>query len=81
MFVRSAHRPFVLHSKILTVNITRKLINQYLLIPAMLLGTIDFYHFAWGSQGQVKAKPIGFIFSHPFHLIRMKFDVVMKQPS
>ena len=34
---------------------------------------------AWGSQGQCKAKPIGFIFSHTFQLIKMKFDVVMKQ--
>ena len=34
---------------------------------------------AWGSQGQCKAKHNGFIFSHTFHLIRMKFIVVMKQ--
>ena len=33
----------------------------------------------WGVTGQHKAKPIGFIFSHPFHLTRMKFNVVMKQ--
>ena len=56
-------------------------------IPAMLIGTIDFYHFMpftltltlpWG-QAQHEAKSIGFIFSHTFHLIRMKFDVVLKQ--
>ena len=35
-------------------------------VPAMLIGTIR------------KAKPVGFIFSRTFHLIRMKF-VVMKQ--
>ena len=34
---------------------------------------------AWRSQGQRKAKPIGLIFSHSFHLVRMKFGVVMKQ--
>ena len=34
---------------------------------------------AWESQGQPKAKPIGFTFFHTFHLIRMKFGVVMKQ--
>ena len=38
----------------------------------------DFY-LALESQGQCKAKPIGFIFLHTFHLTRMKFDVVMKQ--
>ena len=27
----------------------------------------------WGSQGQRKAKPLGFIFSHTLQLIRMKF--------
>ena len=32
----------------------------------------------WESQDQCKAKPTGFNFLHTFHLIRMKFDVVMK---
>ena len=32
----------------------------------------------WGSQGQRKAKPISFIFSHTFQLIRMKFDKVLE---
>ena len=32
----------------------------------------------YGSHGEHKAKPVGFIFSHTFHLIRMKFHV-MKQ--
>ena len=32
-----------------------------------------------GSQGQCKAKPVGFIFSHIFQLIRMKYDMVLKQ--
>ena len=54
----------------------------------MQIGTIDFYHFyttltdfdlAWGSQGRRKAKYFGLIFSHTFQLIRMKFDIVLKQ--
>ena len=58
-----------------------------LLIPAMLIGAIDFSHFiplsqtltlAWGHK-VCKAKPLGFIFSHTFQLIRIKFDVVLKQ--
>ena len=48
-------------------------------MPAMLAGTIDFYHFMplsvtltlFGSQGQPKAKPLGFIFSYTFQLIRV----------
>ena len=31
------------------------------------------------SQGQRKAKPVGFILSHTSHLIRMKFDIILKQ--
>ena len=52
----------------------------------MLIGTIDFYHLylftdldlGERSQGKQKAKPLGFIFSRTFQLIRMKFDVVLK---
>ena len=33
----------------------------------------------WGSQSQCEAKAIGFIFSHTFYLIEIKFDVMMKQ--
>ena len=48
---------------------------------------INFYQFialtvldlAWGSQGQHKAGPIGFIFLHIFDPIRIKFDVMMEQ--
>ena len=52
--------------------------------PAMLIGTIDLYHFiplllTLALPGQCKAKPLGFIFSHTFHLIRMKFDLLLKQ--
>ena len=54
----------------------------------MPIGTNDFNHFiplsltlifTGESQGQHKAKPIGFIFSQTFQLIRMKFNVVLKQ--
>ena len=31
------------------------------------------------KTGQQKAKPVDFIFSHTFHLIRMNFDVMLKQ--
>ena len=58
-------------------------------IPAMLIGTFDFYYFIPLSltltlyEGRkVSTKQnlfIGYIFSHTFHLIRLKFDVVMKQ--
>ena len=33
---------------------------------------------AWGSQGQRIAKPLGFVFSDTFRLIRMKFGVVSR---
>ena len=54
-------------------------------IPTMLIGTNDFHHFSLavdvglGSQGQHKAKPVCFIFSHTFQLIRMKYGVRLKQ--
>ena len=57
-------------------------------MSAVLTGTIDFYNFIQLSltltlpgayKGQRKAKPIGFISSHNFHLIRTKLDVVMGQ--
>ena len=59
-------------------------VQQFFFIPAILIGTIDFYHFMSFSLtltllGGRKAKPIGFIFSNTFRLIRVKFDVVMKQ--
>ena len=31
------------------------------------------------SQDQHKVKPVGFIFSHTFQLIRMNFDLVLKK--
>ena len=56
----------------------------YLQYLSSLLTSAILYHFidldlVWGSQGLCKAKPIGFIFSHTFDLIRMKSDVLMKQ--
>ena len=59
-----------------------------LFIPAMLVcWLLPFYtsftdlHLCLGSQGQRKAKPLGFIFVHIFQLIRMKFVMVLKQFS
>ena len=50
---------------------------------ALLTSTVLYCcHWPWpylGVTRSVQRKPIGFIFSHTFHLIRMKFDVVMKQ--
>ena len=41
---------------------------------------IDFYHFILHSVALTLSGdyPCGFIFMHTFHLIRMKFDVVLK---
>ena len=81
-----AGRPSTLRGK--NFSIGRKLFNHFFFLPAMLIDTINSYQFfstftdldlAWGSQAQRKAKPISFILSHTFHLIRMKFDVMMKQ--
>ena len=33
----------------------------------------------WNSQGQQRAKPLVFIFSHTFQMIKMKFDLLLKQ--
>ena len=74
-------------AKLLTLDITRKLFNQFS-IPAMLTGTIDVIMVyttfteidpAWGSQGKRTSRPLDFIFSHNFQLIRMKFNMVSKQ--
>ena len=81
--------PAILHGKIFNIGHYTNYSTNFL-IPAMLIGTIDFYDFyhfitltdldlVWGSQVWHEVKPTGFIFSHTFHLSRMKFDVVMKQ--
>ena len=43
-----------------------------------LSGCLHGNNFSVGSC-QHKAKPIGFNFSHTFHLVRMQFDVVREQ--
>ena len=40
--------------------------------------TFTDHDLAWGSQDQHKAKPFGFILAGTFHLISMKFDIVLK---
>ena len=53
-------------------------------MPSVLTDTIDFCHFKtsvfllWGSEGQQKAKPVRFIFSHTFELYGMKVGMAMK---
>ena len=78
------HRPSCV-ANTLTLDITRILFNQFF-VPAMLIGTMRFYYFiqfftdfdlVWGHNVSVQQNL--FIFSHTFHLISMKFDVVMKQ--
>ena len=78
----------ILSGKNFNVGYYRQTFQPNFLIPAMLMVAIHFYHFiplflyfdrALWSQGQHKAKPVGFIFSRIFRLIRMKFDVLMKQ--
>ena len=80
--------PSVLCGKNLNVGHYLQNVQPKFYIAAMLLGTIWLLPFcttftdldiAWGSQGQHKAKPAGFIFSQTFPLIRMKFDMMMKQ--
>ena len=65
-----------------------KIFKPNLFIPVILTGSIDLYHYyaalsgcglSWESIGQYKAKPMGFIFSLTFQLIRMELDSVMKQ--
>ena len=48
------------------------------LTSAILYHFIDLDH-AGGLQSQHKVKPLGFIFSHTFQMIRIKFDKVLKQ--
>ena len=88
VFVRPSGRPSVLRGKNFNVGHyyhanCSTIFVIYLACSYALTSTI-LYRFAdldlaWGSQGQRKAKPIGFTFSHSLHLIKMKFDGVMKQ--
>ena len=79
-----------LHSSVANtlMDTARKLVSPILFIPAMRIGTIDYCHLiplsvtstlAGGSQGQRRAKPVGFIFSHTSQVNGMKFGDVMKQ--
>ena len=73
--------------KTLTLYITCKLCNHifhgmliltdYSLLP--FYTTFTMLDLARGSQGQGKTKPLFFIFSQTFQLIRMQFEVVLKQ--
>ena len=58
----------------------------------ILCHTCDAYKHCWllpfytiftdlnqGSQGKHKAKPVGFIFPHTFHMIKMRYDLAMTQ--
>ena len=74
-------------AKTLTLYITCKLFNQILshlpCLQAPLTSTI-FVTFSGldlglGSQGQGKAKPVGFLFSHTFQVNGVKFDVMVNQ--
>ena len=91
--VRPACQPSCV-AKTLTLDITRTVFNHFLFMPAMPISTNDFYHFiplsvafalpgggggGGGSQGQRKPNLLGFIFSHTFQLIRIKFDMALKQ--
>ena len=82
--VHPAGQSAILHGKNFTVGHSMQTMQPNLLVPAMLIGTIDFYRSVpllltlalLGSQGQCKTKPLGFIFSHTFHLLKVKFDVM-----
>ena len=85
MFVRPAGRLAWQKLKCWTLNTN---CSTTFIIPAMLIDTTELNHFiqlfadfdlAWESQDYRKAKPVGYIFFHICHLIRLKSDVVMKQ--
>ena len=76
----------VLHGKNFNVGHYTQTIQPNVFIPAIPIGTVDFYQFIplsliltlnGGHKDQRKETPLGFIFSHTFHLIRINFDVVM----
>ena len=67
--------------KTLSLDITRNLFNQFFSYVPSLYYKHQFIplslDLAWESQGQCKSKSL--IFSHTFPLIRIKFDLVLKQ--
>ena len=48
-------------------------------ITYIISNPFNYLDLVWGSQGQSKAKPVGFIFSVSFQMIRVKFDEGLKQ--
>ena len=82
-----AGRPALLHGK--TLDIECKLLSHILFIPAKLIGTIDFYIFIplsltltlpGGHKISAKQNLLASVSCTLFfYLIRMKFDMVMKQ--
>ena len=83
---RSSGRPSCV-AKALTLDIARKVFN-HCFIPAVLIGAIDFCHYILlpltliligGHKVSARLNPLGFIFCHTFQLVRMKFNVVLKQ--
>ena len=79
--------PAILHGKNLMLDTTHRLFD-HVFIPAILIGATVFCHFIpllqimtlpGGHMVSAKQNLFGFIFSHTFHLITMKFHVVMKQ--
>ena len=86
--VRRAGRPAILRGKNFNIGHYMQTVPPNVFIPAMLIGTTDFYHFIplslsltlpGGHSISTKQKPIGFIFLNTFHLIMIKFDVVTTQ--
>ena len=84
---QSASWPSILCNKSFNTGHYTQTVPPNFFVHAMLIGTIDFYHFIPcpltltlpGIHKISTKQSIGFIFSHTFQLIRMKFDVVMKQ--
>ena len=75
--------PAVLCGKNFNIRHYMQTVQPNFCISSMLIGTIDFFHLIlhsvtlampWGHKVSIKQN----LFSHTFHLIRMKFDVVMK---
>ena len=75
-------------AKTLTLDITCELLNVIFFTPAMHIGSIDFNHFVplsltltfpGGHKVSGKQKHLVFIFMQSFQLIRMKFDIALKQ--
>ena len=87
VFVRPAGQASSV-AKTLTLDTTRKhfteilsytprLYKHYWLLP--FYATFSNLDLGWGLQGQRKAKPVGFIFSHTLQLVEIEFDVELKQ--